>query len=400
LSARSKRTATRTPSPGKPTSSATSSKGGAGTARASPTRTASRTSSSPSSSTSSSSSGGTSSQGGQATARASPTRTASRTPSPSRRTPTPSASPTVSPSSQEGQVSTPVIIMEPLMPVETIPPLMPVETIPPLMPVDIPVETIPEITFGKMWMSFGFKSAVSNQTINFVTELQPVCDACDINSFWAQSHFNNSDPNQNFVKLHEDVVTKPSQVLSLDEAKALMLTLVPAVIPPLEPEILVTPTQIPHYSWVSISPGVFNLENNRVTGEMLFIAESNFGSDFYNEPINSITQIKSLDGEKIVLKFNTLNFTETERDERIQINETAGGHTSVMVELFAWTQQGLAVATSKSFTVNLEDPAQIPADTGIRAPGKMFNQIIAGLFMGGVALAFLGGLKGKKKNDR
>ena len=389
MSARSKRTATRTPSPGKPTSSTASSKGGQATARATPSRTASRTSSSPSSSTSPSSSGGTSSQGGQATARASPSRTISRTPS--RTTPTPTASPTVSPSSQEGQVSTPVVIMEPLIPVETIPPLI---------PVDIPIETIPipEITLGKKWMSYGFKSAVSNQTINFVTELQPICDACDINSFWAQSHFKNSDPNQNFVKLHEDVVTSPSQVLSLDEAKALMLTLVPAVIPPLEPEIPVAPTQMPKTSWVSISPGVFNLENNRVTGEILFIAQSDFGSDFYNEPINSITQIKSLDGVNLISpKFNTLNFTETERDERIQINEGAGGQTSVIVELFAWTQQGLAVATSKSFTVNLEDPAQIPADTGIRAPGKMFNQIIAGLFMGGVALAFLGGLKGGKK---
>jgi len=395
LSARSKRTATRTPSPGTPTSKPSTPSTGQAKARASPSRTASRTSSSPSSSTSPSSSGGTSSQGGQATARASPSRTASRTPSTpsrtasSRTTSRTSVSPTVSPSSQEGQVSTPVIIMEPLIPVETIPPLI---------PVDIPIETIPipEITFGKMWMSFGFKSAVSNETINFVTELQPVCDACDINSFWAQSHFNNSDPNQNFVKLHEDVVTKPSQVLSLDEAKALMLTLVPAVIPPLEPEIPVTPAQMPNISWVSISPGVFNLENNRVTGEMLFIAQSDFGSDFYNEPINSITQIKSLDGVNLISpKFNTLNFTETERDERIQINETAGGHTSVIVELFAWTQQGLAVATSKSFTVNLEDPAQIPAVA--KAPGKMFNQIIAGLFMGGVALAFMGGLKGKKK---
>jgi len=379
LSARSKRTATRTPSPGSSASSGTSSKGGAGTARASPSRTASRTSSSPSSSTSSSSSGGTSSQGGQATARASPSRTASRTSSSS------SASPISSPSSQEGQVFTPVIITPIPIPVETIPIPIPVETIP-----------IPQIIRGNMWMSFVFKSTVSNQTVNFVTELQPICDACDINSFWAQSHFNNSDPNQNFVKLHEDVVTSPSQVLSLDEAKSLMLTLVPAVIPPLEPEIPVTPAQIPNNSWVSISPGVFNLENNRITGEILFIAQSNFGSDFYNMPINSITQIKSLDGNVLTSpKFNTLNFTETERDERIQINEGAGGLTSVIVELFAWTQQGLPVAISKSFTVNLEDPAQVPAVAGV--PSGMFNKIIAGLFMGGVALAFMGGLKGGKK---
>jgi len=275
--------------------------------------------------------------------------------------------------------------MEPLIPVETIPIPIPVETIP-----------IPQIIRGNMWMSFGFKSAVSNQTIRFVTELQPICDACDINSFWAQSHFNNSDPNQNFVKLHEDVVTTPDQVLSLAQAKSLMLTLVPAVIPPLEPEIPVTPAQIPNNSWVSISPGVFNLENNRITGEILFIAQSNFGSDFYNQPINSITQIKSLDGNVLTSpKFNNLNFTETERDERIQINEGAGGLTSVIVELFAWTQQGLPVAISKSFTVNLEDPAQVPAVAGV--PRGMFNQIIAGLFMGGVALAFMGGLKGGKK---
>lgn len=265
---------------------------------------------------------------------------------------------------------------------------------------------IPEIIQSRSWMSFVFKSAVSNKIIKFVTELQPICDACDINSFWAQSHYNNSDPNQNFVKLHEDVVTHdnevwsavtgtPTALISLAEAKSLMLTLVPGVISS-EPEIPVTPAQMPNNSWVSISPGVFNLENNRVTGEILFIAQSNFGSNFYNQIINSITQIKSLDGNVLTSpKFNNLNFTETERDEKIQINEGAGGQTSVIVELFAWTQQGLPVAISKSFTVNLEDPAQVPAVAG--APGKMFNQIIAGLFMGGVALAFMGGLKGGKK---
>jgi hypothetical protein len=174
----------------------------------------------------------------------------------------------------------------------------------------------------------------------------------------------------------------------LDEAKSLMLTLVPYQITPI--------SQVPHESWVSISPGVFNLENNRVTGEILFIAQSNFGSDFYNKPISSITQIKSLDGDVLTSpKFNTLNFTETERDERIQINEGAGGHTSVIVELFALSEQGLGIANKKTFTVNLEDPAQIPVVAGV--PRGMFNQIIAGLFMGGVALAFMGGLKGGKK---
>jgi len=369
LSARSKRTATRTPSPGTPATSAPSTQGGQAQARGE--RTATRT---PSPGTPTTSAPST--QGGQAQARGE--RTATRTPSPG-----------ISPSTQDDSFV--VTLIEDTFIDEILP-----AVIPP-----------PEIIQSKSWISFVFKSAVSNEIINFVAELQPICDACDINSFWAQSHYNNSDPNQNFVKLHEDVVTHdnavwsavtdtPTQLLSLAEAKSLMLTLVPAVIPPLEPEILVTPAQIPNNSWVSISPGVFNLENNRITGEILFIAQSNFGSDFYNQPINSITQIKSLDGNILTSpKFNTLNFTETERDERIQINEGAGGLTSVIVELFAWTQQGLPVAVSKSFTVNLEDPAQIPVVAGV--PSGMFNKIIAGLFMGGVALAFLGGLKGGKK---
>jgi len=366
LSARSKRTATRTPSPGTPSSKPSSPATGQAGARA--TRTATRTPSpgTPTSKPSSPSTGQTKARG---------VRTGTRTPSPG----TPSSS---SPSSQDDTF------------VNT---LIDDTFIDQILPPVIPVIPIPEIIQSKTWISFGFKSAVSNQTINFVAELQPVCDACDINSFWAQSHFNNSDPNQNFVKLHEDVVTAPDQVLSLAQAKSLMLTLVPAVtLPPLEPEIPVTPAQMPNNSWVSISPGVFNLENNRITGEILFIAQSNFGSDFYNQPINSITQIKSLDGNVLTSpKFNNLNFTETERDERIQINEEAGGRTSVIVELFAWTQQGLPVAISKSFTVNLEDPPQVPAVAGV--PRGMFNQIIAGLFMGGVALAFMGGLKGGKK---
>jgi len=368
LSARSKRTATRTPSPGTPTSKPSSPSTGQAGARGE--RTATRTPS-PGTPTSKPSSPST----GQAGARG--TRTATRTPSPGS-----------SPSTQDDSFVVTLIddtLIDEVFLDEILPP--------------------PVIVQSKSWISFVFKSAVSNKIIKFVAELQPVCDACDINSFWAQSHYNNSDPNQNFVKLHEDVVTHdnavwsagtPTALLSLADAKSLMLTLVPAVIPPLEPEIPVTPAQMPNNSWVSISPGVFNLENNRVTGEILFIAQSNFGSDFYNQIINSITQIKSLDGNILTSpKFNNLNFTETERDEKIQINEGAGGQTSVIVELFAWTQQGSPVAISKSFTVNLEDPPQVPAVAGV--PSGMFNTIIAGLFMGGVALAFMGGLKGGKK---
>jgi len=352
LSARSKRTATRTPSPGTPTTKKSSPATGQAGARGARTATRTPSPGTPSSKPSSPATG-------QAKARTG--RTGTRTPSPV----TPPSKP--SPSSQDDTVVDDTFIDEDFID----------ERLPP-----------PVIVQSKSWMSFGFKSATSNEIITFVVELQPVCDACDITHFWIQSHFNNSDPHQNFIKLHDDVVTDPSEVLSLAEAKSLMLSLIPFEIIPIN--------QVPHESWVSISPGVFNLENNRVTGEILFIAQSNFGSDFYNKPISSFTQIKTLDGKTVLdPKLNIIYFTETERDVRIPINEIVGAQTSLIVELFALSEQELAVAISKSFRVNLEDPPQVPAVAGV--PSGMFNQIIAGLFMGGVALAFLGGLKGGKK---
>ncbi|HEY4681179.1 MAG TPA: fibronectin type III domain-containing protein [Nitrosarchaeum sp.] len=72
---------------------------------------------------------------------------------------------------------------------------------------------------------------------------------------------------------------------------------------------------------VSQSPGLFVIENNRLKGEILFIANSNFNSYYYGKQIQSIIEVIRPDGTAQNLKTNYLTFTNTERDERILFDE-------------------------------------------------------------------------------
>ena len=103
--------------------------------------------------------------------------------------------------------------------------------------VTLQVIPLPEQLYMRMVFEDATPIAGKIQSVNFILKIE---DVGLLNGWWAQSHFNNSDPNQNFVKLHEDVVTTPDQVLSLAEAKSLMLTLVPYEITPI--------SQVPHES--------------------------------------------------------------------------------------------------------------------------------------------------------
>jgi len=158
--------------------------------------------------------------------------------------------------------------------------------------------------------------------------------------------------------------------------------------PPTPPPLDLPP---PDNTWVQITPGIFSLENNRVVGDITFIAKQNFQMSF--SPVKSIVEITDLNGANVINpKQNTLNFTATERDEIISINEGAGGLTEVRVNIFAWTQQNIALAPVRTFMLRLVDPPQVPPTTGGGINGTI-PKVIAGLFMGGVALAFMKGFK-------
>lgn len=149
---------------------------------------------------------------------------------------------------------------------------------------------------------------------------------------------------------------------------------------------------------ILINPGPFTIKNDRVVGEVLYAAIP----DFHDSHARAIMTVNSLDNVNLVTKTVTLNFTSTERDERIFFDESAFGEQEVRVELFVWEfTEPVILATKKTFNVTKFVP-QIPQD--FRPPGDE-RPGVAGTPFGVAAVGLLGlgilgalGVGGKKKN--
>jgi hypothetical protein len=87
---------------------------------------------------------------------------------------------------------------------------------------------------------------------------------------------------------------------------------------------------------ISQSIGAFILKDGRIKGEILYIANESFNPFYYGKNLTSLVQIKSKTGISIAIKPNNLNFTQTERDERIQINEDIGNFKELIIDFFVW----------------------------------------------------------------
>ncbi len=116
---------------------------------------------------------------------------------------------------------------------------------------------------------------------------------------------------------------------------------------------------------ISQSIGSFSLTDGRVKGEILYIANQSFNPFYYNKPITSLVQIKSKTGTLITIKQNNLNFTETERDERIQIDESVGNFKELIVEFYVWDSPLSAIAFSEAKQIQIiqedeEEPTICP----------------------------------------
>ena len=86
---------------------------------------------------------------------------------------------------------------------------------------------------------------------------------------------------------------------------------------------------------VSISAGGFIITpDDRIKGTVLLVANTSFNPFWYGKNILLLTQIKNESGQVIQRKENNLNFTETERDETINIDETAQGLGKIIIEFF------------------------------------------------------------------
>ena len=130
----------------------------------------------------------------------------------------------------------------------------------------------------------------------------------------------------------------------------------------------------------------FNIINGRAVGSIKFVATNNFNPHYFNKPIANIIQIKDPNGVNILttVKQNTLNFTETERDEVINYDEDVKQNTRATIESFVWSSATAPIAFSKKFMIDIsETEPPKPKTSGFMSAG------IAGAIAGLVLIGFI-----------
>ncbi len=119
----------------------------------------------------------------------------------------------------------------------------------------------------------------------------------------------------------------------------------PVVEPPVEPPVvtppIIPPVVVPDVSelissdMVSQSVGFFQVKDGRITGAVEYVANSSFNSFYYGKVLVAFVQfIDPVTGKVIGIKTNEIKFWETERDERIEINEGSGGLDEIKIQFF------------------------------------------------------------------
>ena len=156
---------------------------------------------------------------------------------------------------------------------------------------------------------------------------------------------------------------------------------------------------------ISQSVGAFILKDGRLKGEILYIANQSFNSFYYGKNLTSLVQIKSKTGVPIAVKANNLNFTNTQRDERIQINEDVGNFKELIVDFFVWksTTDLRQFSADKQIQV-IEEPPEpecelgfhkdfsgkcVPDDPLPEIPRDKLIDTLKGFLFGTVALSLL-----------
>ena len=94
----------------------------------------------------------------------------------------------------------------------------------------------------------------------------------------------------------------------------------------------------------------FTIVDNRIQGTIKFTATNTFNPYYYNKTITNYLQLKS-NGKVLKIKTNTLRFTEKERDEIINFDESAFDLVLIDVESYVWTSTHSALSNKLQFTI-------------------------------------------------
>ena len=125
----------------------------------------------------------------------------------------------------------------------------------------------------------------------------------------------------------------------------------------------------------------FNIVNGRAVGSIKFVATNNFNPYYYNKEIINLVSFKTPNGVTLLVKENRLRFTQTERDEIINYNESIQENTRITVESFVWEWiDKPAGAFSNKYNIEISE-AEPPKPTTSGFMGAGIAGAIAGLVL-------------------
>ena len=135
----------------------------------------------------------------------------------------------------------------------------------------------------------------------------------------------------------------------------------------------------------------FNIVNGRAVGSIRFVATDNFNPYYYGKNIVNLVQFKTPNGVTLLVKENRLNFTETERDEVINYDESVSENTRITVESYVWSSATQPTAFSNMFSVKISatEPPK-PISSGFMGAG------VAGAIAGLILIGFIADHRGGK----
>ena len=147
---------------------------------------------------------------------------------------------------------------------------------------------------------------------------------------------------------------------------------------------------------VSQQHGSFKIENDRLTGEILYIANSVFNPFWYSKEIKSVIEIRDESNTIIVTKANSLFFTENERDEKIFIDEFVSSK-KVTINFFV-TDDTFFNNFSLSKSIIVEEGLPPPPDPLTETQGG--NDFLTKASIFGIGLVLASAVIGKKKRSK
>jgi len=141
---------------------------------------------------------------------------------------------------------------------------------------------------------------------------------------------------------------------------------IPTTPTPTEPTptpIPTTPTPIPTVRSIELTQGVWELKDDRITGETVLRITNEFPTHLLNINLNLVMQLIDEHGTAVNIKQNNVIFTRDQPDERIFYDEAGFGNKKLLVTQIVFDPNNAPMSAAPSFTITEGEPPKPPKPT-------------------------------------